>query len=116
MLGYEAEECLHHPYYHWIYPEDVNKDKDRMEKLKSGKTALQLEKRLIHKQGDIRWVSCMLSTARGEGTTLGYVAHFTDITDMKKAAHQEEERLIQSDKLSMAGQLAAGSPMKFVTP
>ena len=46
MLGYEAEECLHHPYYHWIYPEDVNKDKDRMEKLKSGKTAsLQLEKR-----------------------------------------------------------------------
>ena len=68
MLGYEAEECLHHPYYHWIYPEDVNKDKDRMEKLKSGKTAsLQLEKRLIHKQGDIRWVSCMLSTARKEG-------------------------------------------------
>lgn len=118
MLGYEAEECLHHPYYNWIYPEDVNKDKDRMEKLKSGKTAsLQLEKRLIHKQGDIRWVSCMLSTARSrEGTTLGYVAHFTDITDMKKAAHQEEERLIQSDKLSMAGQLAAGIAHEIRNP
>lgn len=118
MLGYEAEECLHHPYYNWIYPEDVNKDKDRMEKLKSGKTAsLQLEKRLIHKQGDIRWVSCLLSTARSrEGTTLGYVAHFTDITDMKKAAHQEEERLIQSDKLSMAGQLAAGIAHEIRNP
>ena len=59
----------------------------------------------------------MLSTARDrEGTTLGYVAHFTDITDMKKAAHQEEERLIQSDKLSMAGQLAAGIAHEIRNP
>ncbi|AWP25675.1 ATP-binding protein [Paenibacillus sp. Cedars] len=118
ILGYEAEECLYHPYYHWIYPEDVNKDRERLEKLVSGKAlSLQMEKRLLHKQGDIKWVSCRLSMAHSrDGRTLGYIAHFTDITDLKRAAHQEEERLIQSDKLSMAGQLAAGIAHEIRNP
>lgn len=118
MLGYEEEECLHHPYNDWVYPEDVNKDREMMENFKSGRiSSLQMEKRLIHKQGDIRWVSCRLSTARSrEGRALGYVVHLTDITDMKRAADQEEERLIQSDKLSMAGQLAAGIAHEIRNP
>ncbi|NMO97212.1 PAS domain S-box protein [Paenibacillus lemnae] len=118
MLGYEAEELIHHYYEEWVHPDDaILNPLYRSEWAKDEPYTYETEVRLIHKLGHIVWVSFTLqSVTEKDGAPVGYIVYLQDLTEQKRASDYAESMMIQSDKLSIAGQLAAGIAHEIRNP
>ncbi|MFI2858048.1 ATP-binding protein [Paenibacillus sp. JSM ZJ436] len=118
MLGYEPEELMNRPYGDIFHPEDAFINPvNRAEWSQKGQGSFETEIRLLHKQGHIIWVSVSWSAIMNdEEFPAGYVVHIQDLTEQKRASDYAESMMIQSDKLSIAGQLAAGIAHEIRNP
>lgn len=106
MVGYSEQELFGTTFQSITYPEDLDANLDHLQKLMSGEIEhFQIEKRYIHKFGQIIWGIVSVSVVRdGKGNPLYFITQIQDITKRKEA----EELLRRSEKLSVVGLLAAG--------
>jgi len=111
FLGYSMEELISLPMEAISHPEDMPKDAKLFDELLKGKRdEYQLEKRYIHKSGDIKTgiltVSRIKEKSTGEEFLLGQVLDITEKKQMEDALKHREKRLRKSEKLAVVGQMA----------
>lgn len=96
MFGYTEEELLIKGLSDMTYPEDTT-DNDRLmdELVHDGIPSFQVDKRYIHKNGDIVWTSLHGSLVRDESdrTPLFFILQFIDISKSKVAEIKLQESI-----------------------
>ncbi|MCE5249054.1 PAS domain S-box protein [bacterium] len=97
VTGYTSEEYAGDQYlwYRMVYDEDRSTVIEQAERIISGKSMSELEHRIYHKDGSVRWVrNTPVPRYDDQGYLVSYDGLITDITDRKRAeeALQESER------------------------
>jgi PAS domain S-box-containing protein len=98
MLGYSKRELAGTTWARLTHPDDLESSQRMMEKLlRESSGCEELEKRYIHRNGNVLWARVRTSIVRGEdGSPLYFVAHVEDLTEHKRA----EEALRASEERS----------------
>jgi PAS domain S-box-containing protein/excisionase family DNA binding protein len=94
MLGYTERELLDLRTPVLTHPDDIAASRERIDQLLAGEIpSATLEKRYLHKQGQVIWTYYTASLLRAvDGRPLYFVYHLQDITGRKHAEHLLEER------------------------
>ncbi|PJN53197.1 Sensory/regulatory protein RpfC [Paenibacillus sp. GM1FR] len=98
MLGFTYEELTKLTYQDITHPDDSPQDVMYNWELFEGKSKeYKYEKRYIHKNGNILWISLHVSLVRSEITDepLYFICHIVDITDRKMS----EQKLLHSEEM-----------------
>jgi diguanylate cyclase (GGDEF)-like protein/PAS domain S-box-containing protein len=92
ILGYSEEDLLSTDFQSITYHTDLNSILEQLNKLQTGvTTGLQMEKRFLHKNGDLIWVLLSVTGVHSsEEDARNFIFQIQDITDRKRA----EERLV----------------------
>ncbi|MDP6840776.1 MAG: PAS domain S-box protein [Rhodospirillales bacterium] len=87
LLGYTKQEILSKSFADITHPDDLDIGFDRLEKLVQGEIpSFEIEKRYIHKDGDVIWVELNSSIVLdAEGKPDHTICQIQDIRDRKKA-------------------------------
>jgi PAS domain S-box-containing protein len=131
-LGYQSEDVLEDPdfWFQHIHSDDLDKIFPRISYLIQDGVQ-SYDYRFMHKDGSYIWMhDTMRMIFDSDNKPLEIVGSFTDITELKQAeeeinkSHKDlqeaQEQLLQSEKMSSIGQLAAGvaheinNPIAFV--
>ena len=121
MLGYTPEELAVVRFEDITHPEDREASKAAIGRLFAGEVrSFQMEKRYIHKRGDVVWVLLGVSVAHdADGFPLHFVSQMVDITQRKRAEaerHDLQLQLAQSSKMQAVGQLVSGVAHELNNP
>ena len=106
MLGYKEEEIIGNNFRNMTHPGDIDKSLELVKELLTHGTSesMSVEKRYLHKKGDIIWALTTISLIRGaDEKPLFFIAQVQDITKRKKFEEQlikntEELKLLNSAK------------------
>jgi PAS domain S-box-containing protein len=114
MLGYGDAELQGLSYVEITHPDDLESSAAPFREMLEGtRDRYTLEKRYVHKEGDVVWARLVASIVRNEGGLPQYViAMVEDITRWKQA----QAAMMQSEKLAMTGQLAASLAHEINNP
>jgi PAS domain S-box-containing protein len=100
MVGYTEQELLKMSFHEITPDEDLIEELWLLDKLLSGeKQSYELEKRYIHKEGHIVWITRTVSVVKDQkNNPLHLVSQVMDITARKEAEHiiKEERRLLRT--------------------
>jgi len=103
IVGYTEQELLCKTFQEITHPDDLDSDLNYVRQLLAGEIqSYQMEKRYLHKQGQLVWVLLSVSLVRdSEGKPLHFVSQIQNITDRKQAeaalkARMEEEHIFQA--------------------
>lgn len=109
--GESKEDMIQTPSFEFVHPEYHDIVRKRMDSVRQGQTAELMEQKLLKKNGDVIHVESMTMPTVYQGEAATHTI-LRDITQRKL----DQERLIQSEKLSVAGQLAAGIAHEIRNP
>jgi two-component system NtrC family sensor kinase len=114
ITGYSAEELLTMRFADFTHPDDVGADMALLRELVAGeRDAYQMEKRYVRKDGETVWVNLTCSMLHdGPDQPPLAIGIVEDVTARKEA----QEALIQAEKLSAAGRLAASLAHEINNP
>jgi len=122
MMGQTRDELLaRDPYEAWVesaHPDDLEAEHSAMGRVAKGEIdGFQLEKRVIPKHGEPRWVRMDAFASRDAQGRLEYLtAYFTDIQQQRalsQAREQLEAQLRAEQKFGAVGKLAGGVAHDF---
>ncbi|WP_131794412.1 GGDEF domain-containing protein [Fluoribacter gormanii] len=104
IVGYSEKELLETDFQSITYPEDLELDLNYMRQLMAGEIRFyHMEKRYIHKNGDIIWILLSGSLIRDlENKPLYFIAQIQNI-DAQKRAEQELKYIAHHDVLTGLG-------------
>jgi PAS domain S-box-containing protein len=87
IVGYQAEELLTRDFQSITHPDDLTPDLAYAGRLLSGElTTYQMDKRYLHKNGQVVWVQLNGSVVRSiEDEPLLFIAQIQDITERRRA-------------------------------
>jgi two-component system, sensor histidine kinase and response regulator len=96
LLGYSKEELLAEGWQGLTHADDLERSRRAADEMRSGQaTSLECEKRYVHKQGNVIWVSMKISVVRdGRGEPAFFITHVQDITERQRI----EAELRQSEE------------------
>ena len=85
IVGYTERELLALTFQDITHPDDLAADVEYVRRMLQGEIAsYQMEKRYLHKRGDVIWALLSVSLVRGEdGTPLHFISQIQDITARK---------------------------------
>jgi two-component system, sporulation sensor kinase A len=116
MLGYSESELLKLTVQSVTHPEDLEIDLELWGKLVQGDIdSYQIEKRYIHKSGDVKWGLLNVAVERDQHGIRDndiFISQIVDITDQKI----REKKIREAEKLSLIGELAAGIAHEIRNP
>jgi PAS domain S-box-containing protein len=114
MLGYSSEEFHGLVFTEFTHPDDATADMDLYQELMAGKRDYyKMEKRYIRKDGQSVWANLTVSLIRGAGGEPQFaIGTVEDITKRKQA----QAALVQAEKLTIAGKLAASLAHEINNP
>jgi len=87
MLGYSSDEFTKMKFTEFTYPEDIDIDMNQFTDLLAGKiSGYNMEKRYIHKNGDLIWANLFVTTLSDNNGMPGEIIGMVeDITEKKRA-------------------------------
>lgn len=90
ITGYSKEELIGKNFQSITFPDDKEKSAEAIKNLINGKVpTLKLEKRYIHKNGNIIWVLISIAVCYDKNNKPQYfIAHTQDIAEIKKIEHE----------------------------
>jgi hypothetical protein len=111
MLGYTGEELNGKPFHAFAHPDDRAKGVELYQELIQGERAsYQIEKRYLHKDGQVVWARLSVSAVRERAGHAGFaIAMIEDITEHRRLQAQ----FIEAQKMEVIGQLAGGVAHDF---
>lgn len=111
LCGYSVDELKEIGCLSLIVPEELDKKLEHIGNVLCG-TEQQFETAIFHKEGHIVSIHSQIYPLIMEGEMVGIFEIVKDITESKRMA----ERIRESEKLSVAGQLAAGVAHEIRNP
>ena len=113
MLGYSSDELSKMMFTDFTYPEDIDKDLNQFAELIAGKISwYNMEKRYIHKSGDILWGNLFVTTLNDHnGLPQEVIGMVEDITEQKKI---HNEITLQASLLNNVGQAVIATDLTGV--
>lgn len=114
ITGYTSEELYAKRLNTYLHHDDAIYDEALHNALFDGKpTDFQAEKRIICKEGQVRWVNLAITRTPGGNDGSGFsFARLEDITEAKR----DQEALIKSEKLALIGRLGASLAHEINNP
>jgi PAS domain S-box-containing protein len=107
VTGYTSEEYAAdiHLWYRMVHEKDKETVKKQFENIISGKVIKPIEHRIIHKNGEIKWVrNTVVPRLNEEGVLIAYDGIIENITERKKAEEERDRILnISHDLICIAG-------------
>jgi PAS domain S-box-containing protein len=110
MLGYSAEELRKMVFTEFTHPEDAGRDMGLYKELLAGKrNEYRVEKRYIHRNGQIIWGNLTVSLVRNpDGSPRFAIGMAENITERKRAEEELKQRAVQLALINDIGrQIAA---------
>jgi PAS domain S-box-containing protein len=113
MLGYTMEEIQQLNFAQLTHPDDIAKSRESIRVLLADEqNVYRMEKRYLHKSGDIVWVDLSTTLLRDEqGMPLYFITTIVNITERKREEEEKQrlvERLQRAEKMEALGTLAGG--------
>jgi PAS domain S-box-containing protein len=121
LLGYEDAEVRNHldDWRKLVHPDDFDRGVDVHALIDAAPTS-ELEQRMRHKDGSIRWFLVRGNVARDErGVPVRLIGTATDITDRKRAGQALERaqaELLRASKLATLGEFAGSITHELAQP
>jgi PAS domain S-box-containing protein len=112
MVGYTEQELLALTFFDLIHPEDADKNVQLAQQLFNGeRPSYEIEKRLIKKDGQTRWINLTASLIRDEAETPpNGLVMIEDITKRKRIEIEREhlyKRVFETERLTTIGRLTS---------
>ena len=114
MLGCDAEELRGKVFTAFIHPDNATADMDQYRELMAGEhDQYKAERRYFRKNGQLRWANLTVTPVRNAGDKPRFaIGTVEEITEQKQA----QAVLIQTEKLAIAGKLAASLAHEINNP
>ncbi len=115
ITGYRPEELVGRGFMEFIYPEDAEFIQEEFQRLALNKLRPS-EYRIVQKKGEIRWISSSSQPVFMDARFRGIIGILADIHERKTAElalRQQQELLLQAQKMEAIGTLAGGIAHDF---
>ena len=101
LIGYSKEEMISKTFQEITHPEDLETDLSYVNQMLAGQiVSYQMEKRYIHKSGDIVWVLLSVSLVKErDGKPLYFISQIQNITQRKNAEQEISRRAKETSAL-----------------